>query len=61
MTDLQKYYALKQVLLQAKLEVKGDAVNSIASLFSWYDSLESKFTPKDPMKIEETKKPIGKK
>ena len=41
-SDLEKYRQLKSVLSQGDFNLKGNAVQKVAALFIWYDSLESK-------------------
>lgn len=40
--DLNKCKALKTILKGAKHELKGDAICLVASLFNWFDDLESR-------------------
>ena len=40
--DLIKYKQLRHVLKSGEFNLKGDAVTSVAALFSWYDQLENK-------------------
>ena len=37
--DLKKHRQLQSVIRNAKLELKGDAVGAVSSLFAWYDKL----------------------
>ena len=41
-SDLEKYRQLRAVLSQGKFDLQGNAVQKVASLFIWYDSLEGK-------------------
>lgn len=54
----KKYLALKSVLKSGKFEIKGEAIVMVASLISWFDSVEHMFIEK-PIKKPEVKK-IGK-
>lgn len=40
--DLLKYKQLKAIINSGKFDIKGDAVIMVASLFSWFNSLENK-------------------
>jgi len=40
--DLAKYKAFKKVISMSKLELRGDAAISVASLFVWFNDLEQK-------------------
>jgi len=53
--NISNYYALKSVLKSGKFEIKGDAIEKVASLLKWYDSLEKL------IKEESNKKPVIKK
>jgi len=54
--SIENYKALKHVIHNSKIELKGDAVTKVAALFKWYDSLEEIFKeqPKE-LKIEKIK------
>lgn len=52
--DEIKYKAFKKVLAKGKFEVQGEAVILMASLFNWFNYLETKIVEK---KVEPIKKP----
>ena len=40
--DVKKAQALKRVLKQGDFNIKGDAINWVASLFNWFEGLDMK-------------------
>ena len=42
--------ALKSVIKSGKYEMKGDAITAVASLISWFDSVEHMFIQKPVVK-----------
>lgn len=63
--DIAKVRLIKEVIKQGKYELKGDAIQAVASLISWLDELEKKIIPEGPVgmpkPIEEPIKPMDKK
>ena len=41
-SDLNNYKMLKSIIHSGKFEVKGDAIEQVASLLIWFDKLETK-------------------
>lgn len=56
--DLNKLKMLKSVVNQGKYEMKGDAINMVASLINWIDVLEIKIEEalKKPAKAPKVEK-----
>ena len=42
----KKYLALKSIIKSGKFEIKGDAIELVASLLKWYDEIEPMFIDK---------------
>ena len=60
-TDLAKHKAFKTIVMQSKIEMKGDAAIMVASLFQWFNGLEDKIEKSinpPPLKGKKVKPPI---
>ena len=62
--DLIHLTKLKKIVLQSTLELKGNAVTSVAATLLWLDKLEEKIEstmkPKKPTKAKPVKEPVKK-
>jgi translation initiation factor 1 (eIF-1/SUI1) len=63
--DLKKHKALKMIINKSKIELQGDAVNAVSSLFLWFDDLGNRIDealkPKPSGEIKPIEKKKGKK
>lgn len=64
-SDIENHKALEYIILNSKMELKGDAVVKVASLLSWYKEfglkLQESAKPKHEFKEENIQKNKGKK
>ena len=44
--DLDNYKMLRAVIKSGKFDLKGEAILKVASLFAWFDSLETRLIEK---------------
>jgi hypothetical protein len=59
--DLKKHKALKMIIDKSRIELKGDAVNAVSSIFQWYDDLGKRLEDALKPKPSGEVKPIEKK